>query len=175
MSKVLVVVDMQNDFVSGALAAPNGPSIVAGVIDCINNFDGEVVYTLDTHYDNYLQTQEGTNLPVPHCVKDSDGWKLPADIQAALDARGAKCFEKPSFGSPDLALALVEKNKVEPIEEVVLIGICTDICVITNTMTIKCFLPEVKVSVKSQLCAGVSDQSHQTALDAMRMCQVNIE
>ena len=174
MARVLVVVDMQNDFVTGALASPGGPAIVDGVVDYIKKFDGDVVYTLDTHYDNYLETQEGSNLPVPHCVKGTDGWKLPESIQAALDERGAVAFEKPSFGSPDLALAMVEKNKAEAIDEIVLLGICTDICVITNTMTLKCFLPEVKVTVESSLCAGVTDEQHANALNAMRICQVNI-
>ena len=174
MARVLVVVDMQNDFITGALGSPDGPGIVDGVVDYIKKFDGDVVYTLDTHYDNYMETQEGRNLPVPHCIKGSEGWKLPEKIQAALDERGAQAFEKPSFGSPDLALAMVEKNKKEPIDEIVLLGICTDICVITNTMTLKCFLPEVKVTVESGLCAGVTGEQHQQALNAMKICQVNI-
>ncbi len=174
MAKVLVVVDMQTDFVNGALAAEGGPGIVEGVARRIRSFDGTVMYTLDTHYSNYFETQEGRNLPVSHCVKDSPGWELPAQVQAALNERGAKGFEKPSFGSPDLVLALVEQDKQAPIDEIILLGICTDICVLTNALALKCFLPEVKLTVESKLCAGVTCDRHNVALEAMGFCQINV-
>lgn len=168
MSKLLVVVDMQKDFIDGALGTKEAQAIVPDVKEEIENFDGDVVFTFDTHSSIYLQTQEGKNLPVEHCIKGTDGWMLDKAIEPL--SAGKKCFEKPTFGSVELAEYVVRGNY----KDVTLIGLCTDICVISNAMLIKAFLPEVKVSVKASCCAGVTPESHENALSAMKMCQINI-
>lgn len=168
MSKLLVVVDMQKDFIDGALGTSEAQKIVPNVIDEIKNFDGEVVFTFDTHSSIYLETQEGKNLPVEHCIKGTDGWKLNRDIEPF--SLGKKCFEKPTFGSVELAEFVASGDYTD----ITLIGLCTDICVISNAMLIKAFLPEVTVSVKASCCAGVTPESHENALSAMKMCQINI-
>ncbi|EFM40119.1 isochorismatase family protein [[Eubacterium] yurii subsp. margaretiae ATCC 43715] len=168
--KILVVVDMQNDFIDGALGSVQAQKIVENVKNKIENFDGKIIFTQDTHSDNYLDTQEGKNLPVRHCIKDTDGHK----INPSLNTKDCEVIEKPSFGSPVLIQRLLDINKVENIEQIVFVGLCTDICVISNAMTVKTFLPEVKITVDSSCCAGVSEKSHNTALDAMRACQIEI-
>ena len=168
MSKLLVVVDMQKDFIDGALGTSEAQEIVPNVIDEIKNFDGDVVFTFDTHSSLYLETQEGKNLPVPHCIKGTEGWMLDKAIEPL--SIGKKCFYKPTFGSVELAEFVTNSDYTE----VTLIGLCTDICVISNAMLIKAFLPEVKVSVKASCCAGVTPQSHENALSAMKMCQIEI-
>lgn len=168
MSKLLVVVDMQKDFIDGSLGTAEAVKIVPEVIREIDNFDGDIVFTLDTHSSIYLETQEGKNLPVPHCIKGTDGWMLDKSI--APLALGRRIFEKPTFGSVELAEFIVNSDYTD----VTLIGLCTDICVLSNAMLIKAFLPEVKVSVKANACAGVTPESHNNALSAMKMCQINI-
>lgn len=178
--KILVVVDMQNDFVDGALGTKEAVAIVPKVVEKINTFDGEFAVTQDTHKENYPETQEGKNLPVAHCIEQSDGWKLVAPVHDALKKRFdggtmPQFFYKPAFGSVQLAGWLLNTNKNNPIDEVVLIGLCTDICVISNAMLVKAYLPEVKVTVDAACCAGVTPESHNNALSAMKMCQINIE
>lgn len=179
--KVLVVVDMQKDFVDGSLGTKEAVAIIPNVVKKINGFDGIYAVTHDTHYDDYLDTQEGHLLPVVHCSHMSDGWKLHEDVFQAIDAkateegRGAEVFLKGTFGSTELADWLAQMNKGNPIEEIVLIGLCTDVCVISNAMLIKAFLPEVKITVDASCCAGVTPESHANALAAMKMCQINIE
>ena len=168
MSKLLVVVDMQKDFVDGSLGTKEAVAIVPQVVQEIESFDGDVVFTLDTHSSIYLETQEGKNLPVPHCIKGTDGWKLDKSIEPL--ASGRKIFEKPTFGSVELA----EHVAGGDYDDITLIGLCTDICVLSNAMLIKAFLPEVKVSVIASACAGVTPESHENALSAMKMCQINI-
>lgn len=168
MSKLLVVVDMQKDFVDGSLGTAEAIKIVPSVVKEIENFDGDVVFTLDTHSSIYLETQEGKNLPVPHCIKGTDGWKLDKVIEPL--SLGRKIFEKPTFGSVELAEYVANGDY----DDITLIGLCTDICVLSNAMLIKAFLPEVKVSVKASCCAGVTPESHENALSAMKMCQINI-
>lgn len=168
MSKLLVVVDMQKDFIDGALGTQEAQKIVPEVIDEIKNFDGDVVFTFDTHSSIYLETREGKNLPVEHCIKGTDGWKLHKDIEPL--SLGKKCFYKPTFGSVELA----EFVQGGDYTDITLIGLCTDICVISNAMLIKAFLPEVNVSVKASCCAGVTPESHENALSAMKMCQIDI-
>ena len=168
--KVLAVIDMQNDFISGALGTPAAQAIVPAVRRRIAEARaaGEtVVFTLDTHTERYLQTQEGRKLPVPHCIRGTDGWRL----EDSLDAAGCPVFEKPGFGSP----ALIEYLRSLPdLTEVEFVGLCTDICVITNALMLKGALPEVAIRVRASACAGVTPQSHETALAAMRMCQIEI-
>lgn len=170
MKKVLVVVDMQKDFISGALGTKEAEAVVDNVAEVIRTFDGEVIFTRDTHTDKYLETQEGRNLPVSHCIKDSDGWQLDKKL-ASLRTEPVKIFDKPTFGSVALAEYLKEN---EELESVTLIGLCTDICVISNALLIKAFLPEVEIRVMEKCCAGVTPESHQNALEAMKMCQIKI-
>lgn len=167
--KILIVVDMQNDFIDGALGTSEAVSILPKVIDKIKNFKGAVFATRDTHDENYLKTQEGANLPVPHCIIGTKGHEIHEDIMKLISTTP---FDKVTFGSTDLAEYL--KNVRLNIEEIELVGLCTDICVISNALLIKATLPEVKISVCSELCAGVTPLSHQNALEAMKMCQINI-
>jgi len=135
-------------------------------------FDGEVVFTRDTHTANYLQTQEGRNLPVEHCIEGTHGWKLVKELEAVRTSRQAPTFDKPTFGSTELAAYLVARNAEEPIELVELCGLCTDICVVSNALLIKANLPEVPVCVDASCCAGVTPASHEAALATMASCQV---
>jgi len=168
MSKLLVVVDMQKDFIDGALGTSEAQKIVPFVVDEIKNFDGDVVFTFDTHSSIYLETREGKNLPVEHCIKDTDGWMLDNAIEPL--SVGKKCFYKPTFGSVELAEFVAGSDYTD----ITLIGLCTDICVISNAMLIKAYLPEVNISVKASCCAGVTPESHENALSAMKMCQIDI-
>lgn len=173
--KVLVVVDMQNDFIDGALGTPEAQAIVDNVVAKITGFDGTVAFTQDTHSESYLNTQEGHILPVKHCVLDTHGWKLNDKVAEALNSVASEAFTKHTFGSTSLGSWLTLMESVKPLDEVVLVGLCTDICVISNALLIKAFLPEVKVTVDAACCAGVTPESHENALRAMKMCQVNIE
>lgn len=168
--QVLVVVDMQKDFIDGALGTKEATEIVENVAEKIKNFEGEIIFTRDTHFDNYSTTQEGRKLPVPHCIKGTAGWQIEERLEK-LRTPKMKVFDKPSFGSVELAAYLKENKELE---SVTLIGLCTDICVISNALLIKAFLPEVKVTVEEKCCAGVTPQSHINALEAMKMCQVEI-
>ncbi len=170
----LVVVDMQNDFVTGALGTPEAAAIADAVVRRASSFDGEVVFTLDTHFDNYLNTQEGKNLPVPHCIRKSEGWQLIPELEKLRAERSYLVFEKPAFGSIDLMNYLAQCDAYEPIESIELIGVCTDICVVSNALLIKAALPEIPVIVDSALCAGVTPEAHEAALATMRSCQVEV-
>ena len=170
MQRVLVVVDMQNDFIDGALGTAEAVAIVPKVAEKIKNFDGTVLYTRDTHEENYMETQEGRNLPVPHCIRGTEGWQIRTELQQA----GAEVVDKPTFGSRILAEKLVEMNREEAIESITLIGLCTDICVISNAFVIKAFLPETPIIVDAACCAGVTPESHERALEAMKVCQIQV-
>ena len=168
MSKILIVVDMQNDFIDGALGTKEAVAIVPHVKDVIESFDGKVYFTRDTHFENYMETQEGANLPVPHCIKGADGWQIRAELDAL---RKTEAIDKLTFGSS----ALVDVLKAEKdIESITFVGLCTDICVISNAMVVKAFFPEVPLIVDAKGCAGVSPESHQRALEAMKVCQIKI-
>ncbi len=169
--KILAVIDMQNDFIDGALGTPEAQEIVGRVAEVIQAFDGEVVYTRDTHSEDYLTTQEGKKLPVPHCIKETKGWEI-CDTLKALQTENTRIFDKPVFGSVELAQYL---SKIPDLTSVTMVGLCTDICVISNAMVIRAFLPEVEVRVLADACAGVTPESHKNALDAMKMCQVTVE
>ena len=172
MRRMLVVVDMQNDFIDAALGTAEAVAIVDAVKEKIRSYPIEnVIATMDTHGENYLETQEGRNLPVTHCVKGSDGWKIRPDIAALLD--GAKIYEKPTFGSTALAADLRALSQSEDIE-LELIGLCTDICVVSNALLLKAYMPEVRISVDASCCAGVTPEKHLAALETMRSCQVNV-
>lgn len=171
--KFLIVVDMQNDFIDGALGTDEAVAILPAVKSKIENFDGRVLFTRDTHEADYLETQEGKNLPVEHCIKNTDGWQIAPSLEAL---RKEEAVDKPTFGSVALGQLLKAYDTYEEkVEGVTLIGLCTDICVISNAMIIKAFLPEVPVTVDAACCAGVTPESHENALKAMSMCQIKIE
>ena len=174
MSKRLVVVDMQNDFIDGALGTKEAAAIVPKVLEKIKKFKGQVFYTRDTHQENYLETLEGKKLPVKHCIAGTKGWELHRDIQALVQENHSMIFDKPTFGSMALAGFLNGIQKVAPIDAIELVGLCTDICVISNALLLKSVLPDTKILVDGSCCAGVTPQSHETALKAMAMCQVEI-
>ena len=175
-NKVLVVVDMQNDFITGALANTEGQKIVPKLVDYVKNFDGDVFTTQDTHGQDYMSTVEGQNLPVPHCIMAEDGWQLIPELLDILQDddfyknKSVRNFLKNTFGSIELAEA-ISSNGYDEIE---ICGVCTDICVISNTLLIKAALPNAKISVLKDLCAGVTPESHETALKAMAACHINI-
>ena len=172
MRDILIVVDMQNDFIDGALGTPQAREIVPRVAEKIRGWRGRVFFTMDTHQPSYLSTQEGRNLPVPHCIRGTQGWELCEELEA-LRTEPAIC--KPTFGSRELGELLWDMNGDEPVGGVTLVGVCTDICVISNALLIKAFLPELPITVDAACCAGVTPESHRTALEAMKMCQKRIE
>ena len=172
MRNLLVVVDMQNDFIDGSLGTKEAVAIVDNVIAEIAKYDTKDIFaTRDTHPENYLETQEGKNLPVVHCVKNTKGWEINEKIAKAL--RNAEIIDKPTFGSKILAekiAAIAEKEDIE----VTLIGLCTDICVVSNALLMKAYVPEIPVRVIASCCAGVTPESHEAALKTMAMCQVKV-
>ncbi len=172
MQNILIVVDMQNDFITGALGTKEAQAIVPKVAEKIRGFSGRVIFTRDTHSENYLATQEGRMLPVPHCIKDTDGWQLCGELEPLCTEPP---IDKPTFGSYALGELLSVANMRETIGSVTLIGLCTDICVISNALLVKAFLPEVEVHVDASCCAGVTPESHRTALAAMKPCQIIID
>ena len=202
--KILIVIDMQKDFIDGSLGTPEAQAIVENVVGLIDGFDGEVLYTLDTHFENYMDTLEGKKLPVMHCIRGTEGWQAEPRVLAALKRKNAKCFEKPTFGSYELvdyvygavyggAVAVDEsagetggKNggavstdrltggKPESAAEITLAGLCTDICVASNAILLRAKLPDTVIRVKADCCAGVTPASHQAALTTLAMCQMDI-
>ena len=166
--KYLIVVDMQNDFIDGALGSPEAVAIVPFVKEKIENFEGKVLFTRDTHETNYLSTQEGRNLPVEHCIKGTDGWQIHPSLELL---RKTEAIDKPTFGSTVLMEFLKEEKDVESLE---FIGLCTDICVISNAILAKANFLETPVIVDAKCCAGVTPQSHKNALEAMKMCQIRV-
>ena len=169
---ILVVIDMQNDFIDGALGTPEAVAIVPKVMVKMMNFDGLVLATRDTHGEDYLERQEGKKLPVVHCIKGTHGWEIKDEIQQLLISQP---IDKPTFGSEALGKVLKDlNNDVEPIDSITLVGLCTDICVISNAMLLKAFLPEVPIMVDASCCAGVTPESHERALKAMKACQIEI-
>lgn len=170
MKKLLVIVDMQNDFVNGALGADGGSSALenARLLIARERTQGsKVVFTKDTHGDNYLETQEGKRLPVPHCIKGTWGVQFPEGIYF----EGASVFEKDTFAS----VALGEYARGEGFDEILFAGICTDICVVSNALLVKAFCPQARVAVNASACAGTTKENHLSALNVMRSCQIDIE
>ena len=180
--KILIVVDMQKDFINGALGTPEAAAIVSSVAARITAGRGELVlFTQDTHGADYLNTPEGKKLPVPHCIEGTEGWQIDPTVKAAwqnhpdtIVAPGLteNTFTKPVFGSVDLVDFL--KSKQNEINSIEILGICTDICVISNAIMIKNALPHINISVNAACCAGVTPQSHQEALNVMKMCHIDI-
>ena len=167
--KFLIVVDMQNDFICGSLGSAMASAIVPYVVDKVKNFDGKVIFTRDTHFENYMNTREGVNLPVEHCIKDTAGWQICDELSPYVDT----VVDKITFGSVELPNII--KGFGEPIEEIELCGLCTDICVISNVMILKAAFPEVLIKVDANACAGVTEASHKNAIAAMKMVQVEVE
>ncbi len=174
MKKFLVVVDMQKDFVDGALGSREAVAIVPAVVKKIADFNGEIFVTYDTHFENYMQTNEGKHLPVPHCIKGTDGWQLNNDVENALSGKKFTKVEKNTFGSVDLP-KLIEQAADGDDFAVELIGLCTDICVVSNALLIKATFPEAPIAVDAGCCAGVTPQAHEAALATMASCQITIE
>ena len=171
MKKALVVIDMQNDFIDGALGTSEAQAIVGNVkkkIEQALKAGDDVIFTQDTHYDTYLETAEGKKLPVPHCFYGTNGWEICPELKEYSE--NAKIFETPTFGSVTLARDLA----VREYETVEFVGLCTDICVISNVLLVKAVMPESELFVDASCCAGVTPGSHKNALEAMNMCQVNI-
>ena len=171
MQNVLVVVDMQNDFIDMALGTKEAVEIVPRVKKKIENFKGTVLFTRDTHENWYLDTQEGRNLPVSHCIRGTKGWEIRAELDAL---RKTEPIDKDTFGSTDLGETLVAMNEEEEVGSITLVGLCTDICVISNALLLKAFLPETVITVDALCCAGVTPESHENALKAMSVCQIKI-
>jgi len=173
MKKWLIVVDMQNDFITGSLGSSDAISIVPYVKNKIAKYrkDGNrIIFTKDTHSDKYLETQEGKYLPVKHCIKGTDGHEIVSD----LDIGDSIIFEKPTFGSLELVEFLESQEGIDDVDEIELCGLCTDICVVSNALILKAKFPEIKITVDANACAGVTKESHEAALLTMRMCQVNV-
>lgn len=167
--KYLIVVDMQNDFTTGALGSSHAAGIIPKVLEKVKSFEGKVIFTRDTHGTDYMDSQEGRKLPVVHCVKGTNGW----EICDALKPYAKTVVDKITFGSMELPMILTSYG--EPVEEITLCGLCTDICVISNAMILKAAFPEVKITVDANCCAGVTMESHRTALNAMSAVQIDIE
>lgn len=167
--KYLIVVDMQNDFTTGSLGSSHAAAIIPNVVQKVKSFDGTVIFTRDTHGQDYMQTQEGRKLPVMHCVKDTEGWQICNELLPYAET----VIDKITFGSVDLPHILSKSG--DTVEAIELCGLCTDICVISNAMILKAAFPEVTISVDANCCAGVTMDSHKTALDAMRAVQIEIK
>ncbi len=165
MKKTLIVIDMQNDFIDMALGTKEAvaivPAVKAKIAEYVANGD-EIIFTRDTHEENYLQTAEGKKLPVPHCIRNTKGW----EIADGLYVEGAKIIDKPNFGWPHW--------RQEKLENVEIIGLCTDICVVSNALIIKATFPDIPVKTDSRCCAGVTPESHAAALLTMKMCQIDV-
>ena len=174
MKEFLIVVDMQKDFVDGALGTAEAVAIVPAVCDRIRAFEGDIIVTYDTHAENYMETSEGKHLPVPHCIKGTAGWELHPTVATALAGVSYTAVEKPTFGSVELP-ALVGQAAAGEAFTVELIGLCTDICVVSNTLLLKANYPEVPISVDAACCAGVTPESHEAALKTMAMCQIEVQ
>ncbi len=175
MRKVLIVVDMQNDFVTGALRNEEAIAIVPNVVKKVKEErakDTDIIFTRDTHKEDYMNTEEGRNLPVPHCIYKTEGWEIIDELKELAD--DSIVVDKVTFGSRDLGQMLLDKDMEKRITELELIGICTDICVISNALLAKAFLPNIPISVDKSCCAGVTIESHNTALEAMKACHIKI-
>ena len=182
MKKILVVVDMQNDFIDGSVGTKEAQAIVSNVITKIKEFDGNmVIYTRDTHYSYYLNTQEGKKLPIKHCIIQSHGWEIPIEgLEAGCSKNPKECmvrfYDKSTFGCEQLAedLRTLHHSDASEDMEIELIGLCTDICVVSNALLLRAYLPNVTIKVDSRCCAGVTPESHEAALLTMQMCQIDI-
>lgn len=174
VKKILVLVDLQNDFVDGALGSSEAVSIIPKCVQKIKEHEDDIYVTLDTHYENYMETSEGAKLPVPHCIKGTYGHELNQEIKNALSGRIYTTVEKGTFGSVVLPQIIEQRYKGEEIS-FELIGLCTDICVVSNALVLKANFPEVEMSVDASCCAGVTPDKHNAALETMRSCQIEVK
>lgn len=173
MKKLLVAVDLQNDFISGSLGSDGAKGIVKKASQIIKDFDGDIVATKDTHFDNYLSTKEGSFLPVVHCIKGTKGWEFDDEIKKALDTHKYTVIEKNTFGSTDL-VDYIRENCGEEVPEITFIGLCTDICVVSNVLLVKAFFPESRIIVDKSACFGVTEEKHNWAIETMKSCHIEI-
>ena len=178
--KILVVIDVQNDFITGSLRNEEAIKKVPNIVKKINEFDGDAIfYTMDTHAENYMETNEGKKLPVVHCVKGTEGWEIEASVKAALEdakLRNIKvaCVEKPTFGSYDL-VEEIKRISLWSDLDIELVGFCTDICVVSNALLVKAaFYEKAKITVAEDCCAGVTPETHFAACKTMQMCQIDV-
>ncbi len=171
---VLVVIDMQNDFLTGSLKTREGENLLKRVVEKVEDFDGEVVYTLDTHYDDYLSTNEGKNLPIEHCIKGTWGHDIPEELKMTKSFEGAKKFEKNTFASVELGEYLRKLDEGEGIGDIYFLGLVTDICVVSNILLVKGFLPEKNIYLYKDLTEGLTDEKKASTLDVLDSCQVKI-
>ena len=174
MKHFLVVVDIQNDFVDGALGTAEAVAMLDAAHERIRGFEGDIFVTYDTHFDNYMDTAEGGKLPVPHCIKGTAGWQLNSRIAEALCGKTYTAVEKLTFGSVELPKRIGEAANGEDFD-VLLIGLCTDICVVSNALLLKAHFPEMTIAVDAACCAGVTVETHEAALATMRMCQIDVK
>ncbi len=174
MKKYLIIIDMQKDFIDGSLGSKEALDIVPKVKKKIEEFDGEVIFTKDTHYEDYLNTSEGRFLPVKHCIKGTEGWELDKEILPLCKKLNSKVYEKLTFGCVKLSEDLKAINESEGIESIELCGLCTDICVVSNALLIKANLTEIPIFVQADCCAGVTPLKHEAALETMRSCQISV-
>ncbi|MEG2054028.1 MAG: isochorismatase family cysteine hydrolase [Oscillospiraceae bacterium] len=175
--KILIVVDMQNDFINGSLGTKEAEKIVPTVKKKIEKYiqsNDRVIFTRDTHKSDYLKTQEGKNLPVEHCVLGTFGWQITDEFDKYTKDEKLPIINKITFGSNELPQYIAKIEGFEKVEKIELVGLCTDICVISNAMILKAFFPEIKISVDASCCAGVTEESHKNALQAMKMCQIDV-
>ena len=189
-NKILICVDCQNDFIDGQLGTKEAQAVVPAIVEKIKNFDGQtIIATMDTHDNDYLNTTEGKKLPVPHCIKGTDGWKINQKVLDALKARGYETITKRCFTATDLFLVLMKYgydtsyelfeaetryDTPDELFEIEIIGLCTDICVISNALYLKAMYPDAEITVDSKCCAGVTPEKHEAALEVMRSCQINV-
>lgn len=173
VQEILIVVDMQNDFINGVLGTPEAQQILPKVEEVVKNFKGKVLFTRDTHDEDYLQTPEGKNLPVPHCKQGSSGWEIAQSLQQYVTVPP---LDKGTFGSLDIIPLIQSQVDNSPNTQLRLsfVGLCTDICVISNAMIAKTAFPLAELVVIGDCCAGVTPESHKNALSAMAMCQIKV-
>ncbi len=174
MKHFLVVVDMQKDFVDGALGTAEAVAIVPSAVEKVRSFEGEIFVTYDTHFENYMETAEGKKLPVPHCIYGTPGWELSAPLAEVIEELPHIKVQKYTFGSTALPHLIADAADGEDFS-VELIGLCTDICVVSNALMLKAHFPEAPIAVDAACCAGVTPQLHEAALKTMQSCQIDIK
>jgi len=171
MKKLLIIVDVQNDFVDGALGTNEAVNMIPNLVEKIKTWDGDIICTRDTHFDNYMETKEGKHLPVVHCIEGTDGHKINSDVLAALaEVDNYTVMNKFTFGSTTLPKSILEYGY----DYIELVGLCTDICVISNALLLKSYYPEIDIVVDASCCAGVTPESHAAAITTMKMCQIDV-
>lgn len=171
MNKTLIIVDMQNDFITGSLANPAAQAIVKPMAEYIKNFEGQIIFTRDTHFNNYFETQEGKNLPIKHCISATAGWEIHDDLYATLrNKTDWSIVNKYSFGD----IEMLDDELDAYVDEIYICGTCTDICVISVALNLKARYPEVKIYCIADLCAGLTPEKHEAALEVMRSCQIEV-